>query len=309
MLNTKGIESSIDISYLDALFIVLFPIIGSILAVVLLFFGYGGWFEVGVFLLMYSVTMIGVEVGFHRYFTHKSFATSKFFEILLAVLGSMSGQGGVLWWAAVHRNHHRYSDKDLDPHLSANSKFRTTKFNQFFFAHFGWLFNRDKTWSDGGWLAFVKDWKSKEYLARIQVHYKSWFVVGLIIPSVIGGIYHQSFMGFLLGFLWGGTFRLLISLHSFWAINSVCHSFGTQPFETKDESRNNILVAILTFGQGWHNNHHAFPKSSYLNFKWWQIDIGGFFIKLLCKFNLAWNDTSYEKRKIDKRRKNVAGKA
>ena len=138
MLRTKSIESSINISYLDALFIILFPIIGSLLAIILLFFGYGGWFEIGVFLLMYSVTMIGVEVGFHRYFTHKSFTTSKFVEIILAVLGSMSGQGGVLWWAAVHRNHHRYSDKDLDPHFSTNSKFGKTKFNRFFLCSF-WL--------------------------------------------------------------------------------------------------------------------------------------------------------------------------
>ena len=261
---------------------------GALFAAVLAYFGYFSWIAVGIMMVMNAITLFGIEVGFHRYFSHRSFRTSRKMEILLAGLGSMAGQGGVLWWTAIHRDHHRHSDQEGDPH-SPTTGSHDSRLDRVVYAHFGWIFDPENTKAQGGWIQRVKHWHHHHHLLAIQRDYPWWVLMGISIPILAGFLLIGGWEGALLGGIWGGPVRICLSSHSFWAINSVCHTWGGRPFsKTHDNSRNNALVALLTFGQGWHNNHHAFPSSAYLQFEWWQVDVGGWLIRCMEKIGLVW---------------------
>lgn len=295
-------------------FIVTFaPPIGFIAALVLHFQGWYriGWIEIGILLTMWFLPLTGVELGFHRLFAHGSYKAHRAVRYVLAVLGSMAFQGPVVWWASVHRKHHRTSDREGDPHSPyLFGRGVIARSRGFVHAHIGWIWTAESIRSTG-WSRYVWDLYQDEDLFRIHMHYFYWLGAGFAIPAVAGGLLHGSWQGVFLGFLWGGLVRVFFMNHlTYWCINSVTHSrLGTRPYETADRSSNNWLLAIPTMGQTWHNNHHAFPSSSKMGHRWWEIDTGMWILLLLQKFGLVWRlRVPSERMMRSKRRKKWRGR-
>lgn len=253
--------------------------VGAIAAVGLMFIGIGGsTADVVSLCVMYLLSMVGVELGYHRYFTHKAFKARPWFETTLAILGSMSLQGPLIWWCAIHRIHHGNTDQAGDPH-SPNS-FGGSRLTRFFHAHSGWLFN-EACVSPPQWNGVAKDLYRNKRVFTIHMQYWAWGILGLIIPGIAQGLIFQSWLHFCTGILWGGFLRVFLCHHFFWSLNSICHLWGGQHFSTNDQSRNNAFVALVTLGQGWHNNHHAFPFSSRVGLLPFQLDIGWYILLAL----------------------------
>lgn len=234
-----------------------------------------GWPEITASLTIHLLSLIGVEVGFHRLFTHRSFEAPRVVRVTLAILGSMAFQGPVIWWAATHRRHHRFSDTKDDPH-SPHLHGGGAKgfFKGLFHAHLGWLFVPSSTRSPGR-DRYAKDLYKDPAIFWVLSRYYYCLFMGFALSACYVGIVRMSLEGVLLGFLWCGLVHIFIMKHHFyWCINSITHTFGTRPFNTEDCSTNNIWLAIPTLGQSWHNNHHAFPRSAMMGFQWWQLDLG-----------------------------------
>ena len=246
------------------LFAVVVPPLGLALAIFLL---WGTAFNLWYLLLLAGMVMFsapGVTVGYHRLCTHRSFTTSAKLRYLFAVAGSMAVQGPVIRWCAEHRKHHQHSDTEQDPHsphMSRNGSWgqglRATMRGAYH-AHMGWLFT-GYTKVLGKYSA---DLWADPAIVRADQQFIFWVLVGLIFPAIVAGLISRSLSGVLLGFLWGGLVRVLLVHHITWSVNSVCHLWGSQPFGSQDQSRNNFVVALLAMGEGWHNNHHAFPASA-----------------------------------------------
>lgn len=248
------------------LVVVLIPPIATIYAIVQLWERYVSPLDVALFVGMYLVTGFGVTIGFHRLLTHRSFDTNSIVKALLLILGTMALQGNPITWASTHIEHHANSDTDDDPHSPLVSLWH---------AHLGWSFGyRPQLTKYGSWL--FKDplvvWIDKLWLL--------WVALGLAIPLAIGGWS---------GLLWGGLVRIFCVHHSTWSVNSICHTFGARPFATNDASRNNWWIGFLALGEGWHNNHHAFPRAAFHGMKWWQFDFSAYVIRALEAIGLAWN--------------------
>lgn len=271
---------------LATLAVVIVPFAGFIAALVLLW-GWGvRWEELSVLIALYVLTVLGITVGFHRLFTHRAFETNTVIEVILAILGSMAIQGPLLKWVAMHRRHHQHSDKTDDPHSPhENFKGVVGVLRGAWHAHMGWFFTSDPPELD----RYVRDLQSSRLLRTISDLFPLWVVLSLLLPAVIGGLITQTWMGALLGFVWGGLTRIFLVHHVTWSINSICHIWGKQEFNTRDQSRNNFLMGILALGEGWHNNHHAFPNSARHGLKWWQIDISYIVIRCLSFLRLARN--------------------
>jgi len=248
---------------------VIVPLLGLIAAVVLLWGRGLSWLEFVLLLGMYLLTVLGVTVGYHRLFTHRSFEAPRLVKGVLAVLGSMAVEGPLLNWVAVHRRHHQHSDREQDPHSPHlhGEGFRGL-IKGLWHAHLGWLFRKDAP----GLSRYITDLRKDGLLWRISRLFTVWVALGLLIPTAIAGLLTMSWTGALLGLLWGGLARIFLVHHVTWSINSVCHLWGSRPFRSHDESRNNFLFGVLALGEGWHNNHHAFPTSARHGLKWWQID-------------------------------------
>ncbi|HWP45777.1 MAG TPA: acyl-CoA desaturase [Candidatus Limnocylindrales bacterium] len=269
-----------------ALVVVITPFLGF-LAATILFWGYAlGLVELGLLIGMYAATIIGIGVGFHRHFSHRAFKTNRVVRVILAILGSMAAQGPVLFWAAIHRRHHAYSDQSGDPHSPhLHGDGISGLLRGLWHAHTGWLFVHEVT----DWSHYIPDLLRDTLLFKVNRLYFVWVFLGLLIPTLLGGILTGTWIGALQGFLWGGLIRTFLVHHTTWSVNSITHVCGTRPFHSRDESRNNFLIALLAFGEGWHNNHHAFPGSARHGLKWWQIDWNGCVIRILERIGLAWD--------------------
>jgi stearoyl-CoA desaturase (delta-9 desaturase) len=267
------------------LVVVIVPFLG-VVAAGLLFWGWGfTWHELGVMLVMYAGTVVGIGVGFHRLFTHRSFETHAVVQVILGVLGSMAVQGPLLEWVAYHRRHHQLSDQQDDPHSPHHHGTGILGLLRgFWHAHVGWFFQPDPPNLSG----YVKDLRQSPLLRTLSALFPLWVVAGLLIPMGVG-LLLGGWPGALLGLIWGGLVRVFFVHHVTWSINSVCHLWGSQAYRNHDESRNNLLFGVLGFGEGWHNNHHAFPTSARHGLKWWQIDVNYWTIRLLALLGLAWN--------------------
>jgi stearoyl-CoA desaturase (Delta-9 desaturase) len=242
--------------------------------------------DIGLFLFMYALTAIGITVGYHRHFAHGSFATSPTVRAVLAVLGGMAGHGPVISWTATHRCHHKYSDVPDDPHSPhLHGTGVAARLRGLWHAHMGWLLDPNLPNS----MVFAKDLLHDPLVQRINNLYLVWVALGLVIPAALGAMLTQSLAGAVRGLLWGGLVRLFISFHATCSINSITHTFGRRPFNTPEHSTNLALLAVPTFGEGWHNNHHAFPSSARLGLRWWQIDLGYIVIKAMQQAGLVWN--------------------
>lgn len=265
---------------------VILPLLGLAAAIALLW-GWGfTWVDLGLLLGLYAVTVVGITVGFHRLFTHRSFETYGAVQFVLGVLGSVAVQGPLLQWVALHRRHHQYSDRPDDPH-SPHHQGRGVLglLRGLWHAHLGWMFRPDPPDLD----RYVKDLRQSRLLRAVSALFPLWVALGLLIPAAVGGLVTGTWVGALTGLLWGGLARVFLVHHVTWSVNSVCHLWGRRPYLSRDQSRNNAAVAVLSLGEGWHNTHHAFPTSARHGLRWWQIDVSYWVIRSLAWLRLAWN--------------------
>ncbi len=273
-----------------ALVTIVGPFLGTVAAVVLAFTHGIGLVEVGLLVGGYVLTSLGIELGFHRYFAHRSYETYPWLGVVLAILGSMAAEGSVLYWAAGHRRHHAHSDTGDDPHsphvrnLAASDQWMG-RLRGLWHAHIGWMMSDKVT----NCTLFAKDILRSPVLRKIHELYVPIVIAGLVLPGLIGGLVTGTLLGALTGFLWGGLTRMFLVHHSTWSNASFSHVWGRRPFDTGDESANNLWCALPTFGASLQNNHHMFPSSAYLGFTWWEVDLGGYFIRALKASGLAWN--------------------
>jgi stearoyl-CoA desaturase (delta-9 desaturase) len=246
------------------------------------------WHDIAVFLILYVATGMGVTVGFHRLFTHRSFKTSPVLRGVFAACGSMAIEGPVISWVADHRKHHAFSDQPGDPHsphVDHGVGWRGA-LRGLAHAHVGWLFihtqraNRKR---------YAPDLLADPVVRFIDRTFVLWAVGGLALAFVLGLLLGGTLTAGLTGLLWGGAVRLLVLHHATFSINSLCHFFGRRSYQTDDESRNLAWLSLLTFGEAWHNNHHAFPTSARHGLSRWQIDPSAVVIWLLERAGLAWD--------------------
>jgi stearoyl-CoA desaturase (delta-9 desaturase) len=261
---------------------IILPILGAVAAMVLAWNSFFGPLDLILLVVMYLICGFGITIGFHRYFSHKSFNAPRWMVFLLGFSGSMAMQGPMFWWVATHRAHHKHSDQEGDPH-SPHAHEGHGFFKGFWHAHMGWLFN-SKTEPVN---QYISDLKSDPMLRWIDRNSTLCVVAGMVIPAIIGGLISMSWMGALTGFIWGGLIRVLIEHHVTWSVNSICHIWGAHPFQTSDKSRNNLICGFLALGEGWHNNHHAFPTSARHGLRWWQFDSSWMIICCMQRLGIA----------------------
>lgn len=249
----------------------------------------GGWFgpvELGVLLVFYVLTGMGITIGYHRLFTHRSFEASPVVFWTFGILGSMAGQGPAIWWCATHRKHHKHSDHEHDPHSpNAHREHGIGGWlRSFGHSHLGWLVTRPEDTDPN---RYVPDLVADGRMRLLSGTFLLWVFLGFALPALIGGLLTGSWWGAFLGFLWGGLLRMCMVHHITWSVNSICHLWGKQPYRSGDDSRNNPIVGILAFGEGWHNNHHAFPTSARHGLGRWQFDSSWLVIRGLEKCGLV----------------------
>ncbi|MEP0857880.1 acyl-CoA desaturase [Trichocoleus sp. DQ-U1] len=268
--------------------VVAMPVVGFIAATLAIIFWERGVQPLDLSLLvgMYALTFFGITVGYHRFFTHRAFQAGAFVRAFLAIAGCMAGQGPVASWVSHHRCHHLYSDTQQDfhsPNIHGEGFWGVVQ--GFWHAHTGWLLNVD--WTPP--YPYVSDLNRDKVVQKIDQLYILWVLLSLLIPTLLGGVLTGSWSGALRGLIWGGGIRIFL-LHQFtFSVNSVCHLWGKRQFPTDDQSKNNLFVAIMTLGEGWHNNHHAFQHSARFGLRWWQLDFGWLGILALNRLGLVWN--------------------
>jgi stearoyl-CoA desaturase (delta-9 desaturase) len=275
------------------------PFFGTVGAIVLAFVRPIGWLEIALFFGMWLVTGLGISAGYHRLFTHRSFKTVAPMRVMLAIAGCMAGQGAVISWVAMHRRHHECADKPGDMHSpNLHGVGILGRIRGFVHAHYTWMVKHEYP----NVAHYVPDLLNERAMVRTARLYKWWIILGLALPAVIGGVATESWMGALTGLLWGGVVRMFVVGHSMWALNSILHTMGSQPFRLRenpnDNSRNNWLLGVLAWGEGWHNNHHAFPYSASFGLAWYRIDLAYWFILLLERLGLAWDVKRPTKERI-----------
>jgi len=262
---------------------VVVPFVGMIVAVVLLWNSWVDGIDLAIFGAMYVATALGVTVGFHRLLTHRAFRTPTWLTRTFAILGSLSVQGSVMDWVADHRKHHAHTDAEGDPHsphVGHGSGLRGL-----WHAHTGWLM---ETQGQADWRRYAMDLYEDPAMRTIGRRFPFWVFLSLAIPTVAGFLLHGGTAeGALRGLIWGGLVRVFICHHVTWSINSVCHYYGRRRFALEDQSTNVAWLALFSFGESWHHNHHAFPRSARHGLKRWEIDISGMVIGLLERVGLA----------------------
>ncbi len=258
----------------------------ALVAVILGWWGRGiNAVDLGLLLGFYVVSGLGITVGFHRLFTHQSFRAHRTVRVALAVAGSLAIQGSVTDWVATHRRHHAYSDRPGDPHsphVDASGG-PMGILRGLWYAHVGWLFAPDVTVAE----AWAPDLLRDQDVQRVSRAFPLLVLVSVLLPAVLGGLLTGTLAGAVSGLLWGGLVRIALLHHVTWSINSICHVFGTRPFESHDEARNNAPMALLGFGEGWHNAHHAFPASARHGLRWWELDVSYLVIRGLALVGLV----------------------
>ena len=248
------------------LVVVVAPFLATGVAIVQLWQWAVTWHDLALLFGMYLPISLGVTAGFHRMLTHRSFRANPIVRALLLILGSMAVEGTAITWAANHLKHHALADKEGDPHSPVDGLFH---------AHLGWLFSTD----DADPQVYCRHLLKDPVIVFVDRTFLLWVALSLLIPFAIGGWS---------GLLWAGLVRMFLLHHITWSVNSVCHTFGRRSFETPDQSRNQWTVGLLALGEGWHNNHHAFPSSAFHGLRWWEFDLSGQVIRALQTLRLAW---------------------
>jgi len=243
--------------------------------------------DVAIFVGMYFLTGFGITVGFHRLFTHQSFETKPWVRYAFAIAGSMAIQGPVIRWVADHRRHHAFSDRPGDPHSPHLDEGPGVKgvLKGLWHAHIGWFFDEEQT-SARRWAPdLVKD----PVMRRIDSLFPLWVLISFALPPLLGGVITGTLEGALTAFLWGSLARIFLLHHVTWSINSICHFYGDRPYQTTDFSTNNWVLSLISMGESWHNNHHAFPTSAVHGLRPYQIDLTAGVIRTMKALGLAWD--------------------
>jgi stearoyl-CoA desaturase (delta-9 desaturase) len=212
--------------------------------------------------------VFGITAGYHRYFAHKTYKTSRAFQLVLAALGASATQKGPLWWAGLHRRHHRYSDGPGDVHSPKDGRY---------YAHQGWVF--DPRWNATP-LELIPDFARYPELQWLNRHHYVPAAALAVACTLIGGFE---------GLAWGYCVSTTLLWHATYSINSLAHLWGTRRYDTPDTSRNNLLLALLTMGEGWHNNHHYYMASARQGFRWWEIDLSYYVLRGLAALGVVWD--------------------
>src|SRR5947209_17925178 len=247
---------SLTIKKIVMLVVVVLPFLATLFAIWLLWQRAVNWTDIALLIAFNVLAGLGVTVGYHRMLTHRSFQPHPVVKFIFLVLGSMALEGPALAWAATHIKHHANSDREGDPHSPVEG---------FWHAHMGWIFKTP----DADPTVYCRNLARDPMVVFISSTFLLWVLLSLAIPFAIDGWS---------GLLWGGFVRIFFTHHITWSVNSICHTFGKREFETRDQSRNEWIVGLLAFGEGWHNNHHAFPRSAFHGLHWWQIDVSSYVI-------------------------------
>jgi stearoyl-CoA desaturase (delta-9 desaturase) len=245
------------------------------------------WSDLAVFAILYVLTGLGVTVGFHRLFTHRAFKTKRWLRGVFAALGSVAIEGPVISWVADHRKHHAFADQPGDPHsphVDHGVGWRGA-LRGLAHAHMGWLFLHTQR---GARKRYAPDLLADPVVAWVDRTFVFWAVGGMAAAFGLGWLIGGTLTAAFTGLLWGGAVRLLVLHHVTYSINSLCHFFGRRRFDTGDESRNLAWLSLLSFGESWHNNHHAFPTSAAHGLRWWELDLASLTIRGLESVGLAW---------------------
>jgi len=227
------------------------------------------WTALALCAALYVLRMFAIVAGYHRYFSHRAFATSRVFQLVLAVLAQSSAQKSVLWWAAKHRHHHLHSDTEEDVHSPSRKGF--------LYSHVGWIFDRKHDQADLSKVADLTRWPELVWLKKFE-----------LLPAMVLAVLcflAAGWSGLVVGFLWS----TVLVYHGTFCINSLAHVRGSKRYVTGDDSRNNWLLAIVTLGEGWHNNHHAYQSSVRQGFKWWEVDVAYYVLKAMSWTGLIWD--------------------
>ena len=266
---------------------VLLPFVGLVAAIGLLWNTWVSWTDLALLAVGYVLTGVGVTVGYHRLFTHRAFQTKQWMRWTFAILESMAVEGPVLVWVADHRKHHQFSDVEGDPHSPHTGAGFIAAAKSLFHAHIGWLFVAE---GRAELTKYVPDMIKERGMKRISNLFWVWLVISLAVPAAIGYAISGTWQGTLTALLWGGAIRIFLLHHVTFSINSICHFWGRRHFSTSDESRNVWLLSLISFGESWHNNHHAFPSSAFHGMRKFEaaLDPGGWVITGLEKLGLAW---------------------
>lgn len=270
------------------IFVTGLPPVGLVAGIVLMWMhGFMGWFYLSLMIGGWLISGLGITVGFHRLLTHRSFETYGPIRALFAFMGSLSIEGEPVVWCAMHRRHHRHSDQPGDPHSPYVDYGRTFGLLMgIWHSQIGWLYT--SKWEYPELERFVPDLLKDPWVMGVNRFFNLWVAFSLILPTAIGYAW-EGWRGALLGLLWGGLIRVLMTHHITWSINSICHLFGSREFQSDDHSTNNFLCGLLGHGEGWHNNHHAFPTSARHGLRWWQFDLSWIVIRSMQLVGLAWN--------------------
>jgi stearoyl-CoA desaturase (delta-9 desaturase) len=246
------------------------------------------WHDLVVFIVVYALTGLGVTVGFHRHLTHRSFRTSRALRAILGALGSAAIEGPVISWVADHRKHHAFADAPGDPHsphVDHGTGLRGM-LRGLLHAHLGWLFIHTQR---GSRLRYAPDLLRDPVIRFVDRTFALWVFAGLALAFGLGVALGGTLAAGLTALLWGGGVRIFVLHHVTYSINSLCHVFGRRPFDTEDRSTNLAWLAVPTFGEAWHNNHHAFPTSAVHGLGRWQVDPSALVIGALERLGLVWD--------------------
>jgi stearoyl-CoA desaturase (delta-9 desaturase) len=253
------------------LFAIIVPFLATLAAIVLLWNQIVTAADLLIMVGMYVLTALGITVGFHRLLTHRSFQTFKPVEYFFAIIGSMAVQGPVTTWVADHRKHHAHTDQEGDPHSPHVGPDGAPKgaLAGLWHAHLGWTFSK---YGEADQQRYARDLYEDPGMQFISKYFVLWALLGLAIPTLLGYLVTGTAAGALGGFFWGGLVRVFFGHHITWSINSVCHFLGARRFDVDDESTNVFWLALPSFGESWHHNHHAFPRSAEHGLKKWELD-------------------------------------
>ncbi|MDX1573064.1 MAG: acyl-CoA desaturase [Methylophaga sp.] len=256
------------------------PFIGLHLACLAVFFVGISTIAVVTAIGLYLLRMFAITAFYHRYFSHKAFKTSRPVQFIFALLGASATQRGPLWWAAHHREHHRHADQQADPHSPRQG---------FLWSHMGWFLSNSYYQADYSLVKDLKKYPELCLLDRFDILMPVLLAIGLFaFGSFLEHSQPQLGTSGAQMLVWGFFISTVVLIHATLAINSLAHRFGKQRYNTGDDSRNNALLALLTLGEGWHNNHHHYPVSARQGFYWWEVDISYYLLKCMAKLGLIW---------------------
>jgi stearoyl-CoA desaturase (delta-9 desaturase) len=293
------------VQLVSASLLVALPLVAVVLAIVI-FWNHGiGWLDLGLAVGMYLFTGVGLSLGFHRLFSHRSFVPARWLKVTLAIAGTMGIEGSVTSWVSQHRRHHAYTDQPGDPHTP-----RPTgpgfghQLRGLWHAHAGWLFVHNEVNAER-WSSDLQEDPDIAFVSRTVI---LWTVLSFLIPTLIGWAVIGTLWGAVLAGLWGGVVRVALLHHVTWGTNSLCHTFGKQPYGDKDRSTNFAPLALLSFGDSWHNAHHAFPRSARHGVDAGQLDLSADLIRIFERLGWA-TDVHWPRRAVMNRRRAAVASA